>query len=96
MIMKKMLDSKTLYPVTLRFQNDHAWKQFRKKIVPGLVKEENIGNQIEVNLLTDSLFVLGQWLVESPCKYDIIQPAELRAITHDYALEGAQSYLDRA
>ena len=95
-VMKKMLNSKPLRLVKLRLQNDPAGEQLKNKLKPGLIKEEVIENKIEISIMTDSLPVLGKWLVQSPGKVEIIQPAKLKKIVHQYALEAAQFYLERS
>ena len=96
-ILKSMLKSKASHCVILRFPNALAWETFRNHLLPGCIL--NIDNSeacVEVTLLVDSLPVMGKWLVESACRYEVVQPDELKAAARQYALEKADSYSRRA
>jgi predicted DNA-binding transcriptional regulator YafY len=96
-ILNRMLESKAGHKVVLRFAAQADWENFRNYLLPGCVlKTENGEGGTEVTLWVDSLPVLGKWLVESAYAYEIVQPEELRAAAHQYALEKADSYRQRA
>jgi predicted DNA-binding transcriptional regulator YafY len=96
-ILRTMLESKAGHCVILRFPDKLAWEAFRNHLLPGcILKTENNEARVEVTLLVDSLQVIGKWLVESGCEYEIEQPDELKAAARQYALEMADAYKRRA
>ncbi|MDK2979761.1 MAG: hypothetical protein PWQ55_108 [Chloroflexota bacterium] len=96
-ILNRMLASKAGHTVVLRFANQADWDSFQSYLPSGaILKTQNDMEGVVVTLWVDSLPVLGKWLVESSCEYEIIQPEELRDAARWYALQMAESYARRA
>ena len=91
-IMKEILESKPLQKVVIRIKNDQNCQGFRRKIFSGLIGEERMGERVELSFFTDSLPVLGKWLLFSDCDVEIIQPDELKDRMRQFANEIADRY----
>jgi predicted DNA-binding transcriptional regulator YafY len=91
-VMEEILESKPLQKVILRLENGLNYERFKHKINPGLISEESLGERIEISFFTDSLPVLGKWLLYSDCDVEIVQPVELKNIMWQYATEIAHRY----
>jgi len=93
-ILKKMYESKDLSNVTVSLRKDSNYEIIKKKCALGFVAEKDLGDRVEVMLLTDSLSVLGKWLLYYGHDVKILYPAEMQRIMREYASEIAKQYLD--
>ena len=93
-VIKKMLGAKNLCNVTVRLKKDSNYEIIRNKCIWGLVGEKDLGGRMEIMLLTDSLPVLGRWLLHYGREVEILSPVELQEIMRQYAAEIAGQYLE--
>lgn len=93
-IIKKMYESKNLSNVTVSLRKDSNYEIIKNKCALGFVAEKDLGDRVEVMLLTDSLSVLGKWLLYYGHDVKILYPAEMKIIMREYASEIARQYLD--
>ena len=59
-IIKKMYESKNLSNVTVSLRKDSNYEIIKNKCALGFVAEKDLGDRVEIMLLTDSLQVLGK------------------------------------
>ena len=88
-----MYESKKLQRVTVRLRKDSNYEIIKKKCILGLTREKDLGDRMEIMLLTDSLPVLGKWLLNYGQDVEILSPIELKTIMRQYATEIAQQYI---
>lgn len=89
-----MFESKHLYNVTIQLKKDNAYEIIKSKCILGFLGEKDLGDRMEIMLLTDSLPVLGRWLLNYGRNVEIINPVELKIIMRQYATDIIGQYLD--
>ena len=92
-IFSDFLASVHLHQVVLRVAKNAAYDHIKNKCYFGIVAEKDLGTAVEMRLLTDSLPVLGKWLIVYGKDVAIIRPAELKIVMQQYAREIAAQYL---
>ncbi len=92
-IIKKMVAANNLCNVTVRLKKDSNYEIIKNRCVWGLVGEKDLGDKMEIMLLTDSLPILGRWLLHYGREVEILSPVELQKIMRKYAAEISQQYM---
>ncbi|NLC68871.1 MAG: YafY family transcriptional regulator [Clostridiaceae bacterium] len=92
-IIKKMYASKNLSSVTVRLRKDSNYEIIKNKCALGFLAENNLGDRVEIVLLTDSLKVLGKWLLYYGNDVEILHPDEMKTVMREHAAEIARQYL---
>lgn len=93
LIIKEMFESKDLCNVTVRLKKDNSYEIIKSKCILGFLVEKDLGDRMELMLLTDSLPILGKWLLNYGQSVEIIDPVELKNLMRQYATEIADQYL---
>ena len=93
-ILKEILSSKPTQPASLLFKMDNRYMNIRDRLAPGIINEEIAGDKIKISLVTDSLPVLGKWLLESACEVEVLHPPELKTILHQNVMNFINKYRD--
>ena len=92
-VIKKMVEAKNLFEVTVRLKKDSNYEIIKNKCIWGLIGEKDLGDRMEIMLLTDSLPILGKWLLHYGRDVEILSPIELQRVMRQYAAEIARQYM---
>ncbi|MGE5613445.1 MAG: helix-turn-helix transcriptional regulator [Bacillota bacterium] len=92
-IINKMYSSKNLCSVTVRLRKDSNYEIIKNKCALGFAAEKEMGEKVEIVLLTDSLQILGKWLIYYGNDVEILSPEDMKTVMREYAMEIARQYL---
>jgi len=87
-----LYQSNNLEPVVIRFDKSIVSFVEKPKYYYGYVDEKDLGNQVEMYFMTDSMEYMARWLVMHGSKAEIISPAKLKDSVRALALELYRHY----
>jgi predicted DNA-binding transcriptional regulator YafY len=93
-ILQKMFSYKQLHRVILRVEKGVLYNSIKSRYYPGLREEVDMGSKMEITLLTDSLEILGEQLMEYKTGIEIIGPEELKLIIRKHFAQITNNYLN--
>jgi predicted DNA-binding transcriptional regulator YafY len=87
-----LYQSNNLEPVVIRFDKSIISFIEKPKYYYGYVDEKDIGNQVEMYFMIDSVEYLARWIIMHGSKAEIISPKKLKDIVRALAQELYQHY----
>lgn len=79
-ILREMLKTKTLTEVTLRLNKGEGFERIKSLCAAGILDVQELGGQMEVRMVTDSIEVLYRWLNRYAADVEILEPASLKTL----------------
>lgn len=90
---ERITQTTELKSVCIRFNKDVVQYLHENKYFYGFVKEQEVGNQVEMSFLTPHQHYLARWLLMFGNKAEIVSPQSLKELMRKFAAELAQHYL---
>ncbi|MBN2213093.1 MAG: YafY family transcriptional regulator [Bacteroidales bacterium] len=78
-----LYQSSNLEPVVVRFEKSIISFVEKPKYYYGYVDQKDLGNQVEMYFMTDSMEYMARWIIMHGSKADIVSPEKLKDVVRD-------------
>lgn len=91
--LKGMYQSNNLEPVVIRFDKSIISYVEKPKYYYGFVDEKDLGSQVEMHFMTDSMDYISRWMITHGSKVEIVSPEILKDLVRNLVNELKEHYL---
>ncbi|HJX71292.1 MAG TPA: WYL domain-containing protein [Bacteroidales bacterium] len=85
--LQRLYQSNNLEPVVIRFDKSIISFVEKTRYYYGYVDEKDLGNQVEMYFMIDSMEYMARWIIMHGSKADIVSPKKLKDIVRDLVQE---------